>query len=91
MEEDVNPNNKMIAAPKEINLISILGFFLSLGIIALGQPARMGWLGALAAAAGFTLFFCTLPSKADSVKKIFHRSSMVCCDSTGPAVLDDID
>jgi apolipoprotein N-acyltransferase len=40
---------------------SVLGFLLSLGIVALGQPARAGWLGALASAFGFALFFASLP------------------------------
>ncbi len=51
----------MNTAPKKTNLVSVFGYFISLGIIALGQPARMGWLGAFAAVVGFAIFFCTLP------------------------------
>lgn len=38
-------------------------FLLSLSIVALGQPARVGFLGALASAFGFTLFFCAIPAR----------------------------
>ena len=41
----------------------ILPFLLSLFIVALGQPARIGWLGAVAAALGFSLFFYNLPKE----------------------------
>jgi apolipoprotein N-acyltransferase len=34
---------------------------LSLCIVALGQPTRIGWLGAIAATLGFALFFCSIP------------------------------
>jgi len=36
--------------------------FASFAIVALGQPARVGWLSAISAVGGFTLFFCTLSS-----------------------------
>lgn len=53
----------MDKAIKWVNSKFLLGFFLSLGVVALGQPARLGWLGAIASILGFTLFFCTLPAK----------------------------
>lgn len=40
---------------------AVLGFVSSFVIVALGQPARAGWLGALAAIFGFALFFNSLP------------------------------
>jgi apolipoprotein N-acyltransferase len=75
MGEDANPNKAMIAVPKQINLISILGFSLSLGVIALGQPARLGWLGAIAAVAGFTLFFSTLPTRQTKLKRFISGAA----------------
>lgn len=54
---------------KRNNFVSIGGFLLSLGIIAFGQPARLGWLGALAAAFGFAIFFCTLPLNQTKKKR----------------------
>ncbi len=36
-------------------------FLLSLALVALGQPARIGWLGAMAALFGFALFFAGIP------------------------------
>jgi apolipoprotein N-acyltransferase len=42
---------------------SIVPFLLSLFIVALGQPARIGWLSAVAAALGFSLFFYNLPKE----------------------------
>src|ERR1700733_188654 len=42
---------------------SVCLFFISFSIVALGQPARIGWLGACAAALGFTLFFIGIPAK----------------------------
>ena len=38
-----------------------ISFLVSLWIVALGQPARIGWLGALAAACGYALFFFAQP------------------------------
>lgn len=44
----------------------IVLFLASLGIVAFGQPARIGILGALAAAVGFALFFQSAPSSRKS-------------------------
>lgn len=46
-------------------------FFLSLLIVALGQPARMGWLGALAALLGFTVFFTSVPPSLSKKQRFF--------------------
>lgn len=46
-------------------------FLLSLGIVALGQPALIGWLGAVSAVAGFALFF-----SIDFPKRKFFFSSL---------------
>lgn len=40
----------------------IILFFLSLWIVSFGQPVRLGFLGAAAAALGFALFFHSLPA-----------------------------
>jgi apolipoprotein N-acyltransferase len=42
-------------------LLRFLGIVVSFCIVALGQPVRAGWLGAVAAVAGFCLFFFSLP------------------------------
>jgi apolipoprotein N-acyltransferase len=69
MEEDVNREKCMSKVQKKINLILVLGSLLSLLIVALGQPARFGWLSALAAALGFTLFFGTIPKRWNRKKR----------------------
>ena len=43
--------------------------FLSLCIVALGQPARIGWLGAVAAFFGFALFFLSFPQLFSRLQK----------------------
>ncbi len=45
-------------------------FFLSLCIVALGQPARIGWLGAVAAVIGYSLFFLCISPLVSHLKKI---------------------
>ncbi len=57
-----------------INLPRSLGFLLSLGVVALGQPARVGWLGAIASACGFCLFFATLPPSLSKGRKFLLGS-----------------
>ncbi len=41
---------------------SFIVILLSLSIVALGQPARIGWLGAIAAGFGYALFFYAIPT-----------------------------
>jgi apolipoprotein N-acyltransferase len=43
--------------------------FFSLCIVALGQPARIGWLGAIAAVIGFSLFFSSFSPLVSRLKK----------------------
>lgn len=50
-------------------MIKRLNFILSLFVVALGQPARVGWLGAVAAVAGFALFFLSLSSSLSRMQK----------------------
>lgn len=61
----------MNRVPKSINLISVLGFVVSLAIVAVGQPARLGGVGAVVALLGFALFFCTLPLSFKKVHRFF--------------------
>lgn len=51
-----------------------LSFLLSFGIVAWGQPARIGWLGALAAVGGYALFFSSLPPSLSKSRKFFLGS-----------------
>jgi apolipoprotein N-acyltransferase len=53
---------------------NLLKFLLSFGIVAWGQPARMGWLGAVAAVCGYALFFFSLPSSASRFRKFLLGS-----------------
>jgi apolipoprotein N-acyltransferase len=46
-----------------------LNYFISLCIVALGQPARASWLGAIAAIIGFSLFFLSISPWASRLKK----------------------
>lgn len=55
--------------------MSQLLFLLSLFLVALGQPARIGWLGGIAGVIGFALFFKSLPSFY-SLKKRFLSAWM---------------
>ncbi len=50
---------------------AILCFFVSLAIVALGQPARIGWLGALSAMFGFTLFLGSLSESISKRQRFF--------------------
>ena len=50
---------------------SCICFFSSLAIVALGQPARVGWLGALSAIFGFTLFFGSLSGSSQKRQRFF--------------------
>ena len=52
-----------------------LHFFLSLCIVALGQPARIGWLGAVAAFFGFALFFLSLPLPFSRLQKFLSGTA----------------
>src|ERR1043165_3162191 len=54
---------------KKTNSFFAVSFLLSLCIVAFGQPARVGWLGALAAACGYALFFYALPGSLARVRK----------------------
>jgi apolipoprotein N-acyltransferase len=49
----------------------IWGSLLSLSIVALGQPARIGWLSAAAAIFGFSLFFNSLSPSLSLRQKFF--------------------
>lgn len=60
MAKGSNHQNPVIKVPR-ILALRFLGILISFCIVALGQPARMGWLGAIAAAGGFCLFFFALP------------------------------
>jgi apolipoprotein N-acyltransferase len=51
-----------------------LNFFLSLCIVALGQPARIDWLGAVAAFFGFALFFLSLSPLFTRLQKFLAGS-----------------
>ncbi len=62
MEAVVNPNLTRTVPPS----LQLLGILSSLFLVAWGQPARLGWLGALAAVFGFALFFWSLPQKISS-------------------------
>ncbi|MBI2810213.1 MAG: apolipoprotein N-acyltransferase [Candidatus Melainabacteria bacterium] len=44
-------------------------FLTSLLIVALGQPARIGWLGAVAAVIGYALFFTGVPAEFTARKR----------------------
>jgi apolipoprotein N-acyltransferase len=54
---------------------ALLGFLFSFFIVALGQPARVGWLGAIAASVGFALFFASLPSFFSSRQRFLIGSA----------------
>lgn len=55
-----------------IHYHSIFLFFLSLSIVALGQPARVGWLGPLAGAFGFALFFISISSSSSKKQRFLY-------------------
>jgi apolipoprotein N-acyltransferase len=69
MQEAVNRITSMIKPLKGYELTAFFGFCLSWGIVALGQPARLGWIGALAAVCGFALFFCSIPANITKKKR----------------------
>lgn len=50
---------------------SFLLLLLSLSIVAFGQPAHIGWLGALAGSFGFTLFFIAIPSHFSKKQRFY--------------------
>lgn len=50
-------------------------FTLSFVVVALGQPARVGWLGALAGILGFALFFACLPPSFSKARRFLTASS----------------
>lgn len=75
MEKGAIAHITMIMSQKQNKLFSIFGFLSSLGIIAFGQPARLGWLGALASVLGFAIFFCTLPSQLAKKTKFLISAS----------------
>ncbi len=56
-------------------LAQAAGWLVSLCIVALGQPARLGWLGAVAGVFGFALFFLSL-SKNLSPKRKFAAGTL---------------
>jgi apolipoprotein N-acyltransferase len=56
---------------KRIRSNYFFNFFLSLCIVALGQPARVGWFGTIAAVVGFSSFFLSLSPFDSRLKKFF--------------------
>ena len=54
---------------------SACAFFISLSVVALGQPARIGWLGAWAAVLGFALFFIGIPQNFSKKQRFLWGTS----------------
>ncbi len=64
---------EVLLAPllKRVRYNSVILFFVSLGIVAFGQPARIGWLGALSGSFGFALFFIAIPRHASKKQRFW--------------------
>jgi apolipoprotein N-acyltransferase len=51
--------------------VFVFGGLISFLVVALGQPARAGWLGSIAAACGYALFFYCLPARLSRRLRFF--------------------